>query len=131
MIRERGQDDEQEDYTKLGAHEFKVREMEQQVEILKLENSWLQPDIGWARCPLSMSKSAIIAGWSLLPRAQSLVSWKLRGISPRAAPACHLSQTFVQETQRISQDGKFWPDLDNAKAGLDLQPSGFHKDLQG
>ncbi|PFH57501.1 hypothetical protein XA68_14998 [Ophiocordyceps unilateralis] len=39
MIRERGQDDEQVDYTKLGAHEFKVREMEQQVEILQLENS--------------------------------------------------------------------------------------------
>lgn len=31
MIRERSQGDELEDYTKLGAHEFKVREMEQQV----------------------------------------------------------------------------------------------------
>ena len=31
MIRERGQDDEQVDYSKLGTHEFKVREMEQQV----------------------------------------------------------------------------------------------------
>ncbi|KAG6014310.1 hypothetical protein E4U43_006669 [Claviceps pusilla] len=67
MIRDRSQEDEQEDYAKLGAHEFKVREMEQQqtgpqltdlpcpmpismlgvewgghqqqVEILKLENS--------------------------------------------------------------------------------------------
>jgi hypothetical protein len=33
MIRERSQDDEQEDYAKLGAHEFKVREMEQQVSV--------------------------------------------------------------------------------------------------
>ncbi|KAG6031157.1 hypothetical protein E4U41_007692 [Claviceps citrina] len=39
MLRERSQDDETVDYAKLGAHEFKVREMEQQVEILKLENS--------------------------------------------------------------------------------------------
>ncbi|KAF4119845.1 huntingtin-interacting protein 1-related protein [Geosmithia morbida] len=39
MIRERNQDDEQVDYSKLGAHEFKVREMEQQVEILQLENA--------------------------------------------------------------------------------------------
>ncbi|PHH68378.1 hypothetical protein CDD80_7555 [Ophiocordyceps camponoti-rufipedis] len=39
MIRERSQDEEQVDYAKLGAHEFKVREMEQQVEILQLENS--------------------------------------------------------------------------------------------
>ena len=31
MIRDRSQEDEQEDYSKLGAHEFKVREMEQQV----------------------------------------------------------------------------------------------------
>uniref|UniRef100_A0A8H7N0Q7 ENTH domain-containing protein n=1 Tax=Bionectria ochroleuca TaxID=29856 RepID=A0A8H7N0Q7_BIOOC len=40
MIRERNQKDEDEvDYSKLGAHEFKVREMEQQVEILQLENA--------------------------------------------------------------------------------------------
>jgi uncharacterized phage infection (PIP) family protein YhgE len=31
MIRERSQEEDQVDYTKLGAHEFKVREMEQQV----------------------------------------------------------------------------------------------------
>nr|AYN77766.1 cytoskeleton assembly control protein [Berkeleyomyces basicola] len=40
IIKERNsQDDEAVDYSKLGAHEFKVREMEQQVEILQLENS--------------------------------------------------------------------------------------------
>ncbi|KAL2758413.1 hypothetical protein ACRALDRAFT_1080258 [Sodiomyces alcalophilus JCM 7366] len=39
MIKDRNQDEEQVDYSKLGAHEFKVREMEQQVEILQLENS--------------------------------------------------------------------------------------------
>ncbi|KND90384.1 Endocytosis protein end4 [Tolypocladium ophioglossoides CBS 100239] len=39
MIKERREDEEQVDYTKLGAHEFKVREMEQQVEILQLENA--------------------------------------------------------------------------------------------
>nr|ANN44264.1 SLA2 [Sclerotinia trifoliorum]ANN44268.1 SLA2 [Sclerotinia trifoliorum] len=39
MIKDRDQDDEGEDYAKLGAHEFKVREMEQQVEILQLENN--------------------------------------------------------------------------------------------
>ncbi|KAM0458044.1 hypothetical protein ACHAPV_001410 [Trichoderma viride] len=39
MIRERSQEEDQVDYTKLGAHEFKVREMEQQVEILQLENA--------------------------------------------------------------------------------------------
>ncbi|KEY65852.1 hypothetical protein S7711_05858 [Stachybotrys chartarum IBT 7711] len=39
LIKERGQEEDQVDYTKLGAHEFKVREMEQQVEILQLENS--------------------------------------------------------------------------------------------
>ncbi|KAI6780588.1 Endocytosis protein-like protein [Emericellopsis cladophorae] len=39
MIKERNQDDDQVDYTKLGSHEFKVREMEQQVEILQLENA--------------------------------------------------------------------------------------------
>ncbi|KAK3336975.1 ANTH domain-containing protein [Cercophora scortea] len=42
MIKDRnaaaGDDDDQVDYSKLGAHEFKVREMEQQVEILQLEN---------------------------------------------------------------------------------------------
>jgi hypothetical protein len=38
MITARDQDDETVDYGKLGAHEFKVREMEQQVEILQLEN---------------------------------------------------------------------------------------------
>ncbi|KAI1276276.1 ANTH domain-containing protein [Xylaria sp. FL0933] len=39
MIKDRNQDDEAVDYSKLGAHEFKVREMEQQVEILQLENA--------------------------------------------------------------------------------------------
>ncbi|KAH8662051.1 ANTH domain-containing protein [Xylariales sp. PMI_506] len=39
MIKDRAQEDDQVDYSKLGAHEFKVREMEQQVEILQLENS--------------------------------------------------------------------------------------------
>ncbi|KAG0650316.1 Endocytosis end4 [Hyphodiscus hymeniophilus] len=39
MIKDRDQEDERVDYTKLGAHEFKVREMEQQVEILQLENN--------------------------------------------------------------------------------------------
>ncbi|KAK3371913.1 ANTH domain-containing protein [Podospora didyma] len=39
MIKDRNADDEQVDYSKLGSHEFKVREMEQQVEILQLENS--------------------------------------------------------------------------------------------
>lgn len=39
MIRERGAEEEQVDYSKLGHHEFKVREMEQQVEILQLENA--------------------------------------------------------------------------------------------
>ncbi|EHK22522.1 uncharacterized protein TRIVIDRAFT_179842 [Trichoderma virens Gv29-8] len=39
MIRERSQEEDQVDYSKLGAHEFKVREMEQQVEILQLENA--------------------------------------------------------------------------------------------
>lgn len=34
-----GEDGEMEDYGKLSGHEFKVREMEQQVEILKLENA--------------------------------------------------------------------------------------------
>lgn len=38
MIKDRDQGEEQVDYGKLGAHEFKVREMEQQVEILQLEN---------------------------------------------------------------------------------------------
>jgi len=39
MIKDRDQDDDRVDYAKLGAHEFKVREMEQQVEILQLENN--------------------------------------------------------------------------------------------
>ncbi|RKF62881.1 Endocytosis protein end4 [Erysiphe neolycopersici] len=39
IIKDRDQEEEQIDYGKLGAHEFKVREMEQQVEILQLENS--------------------------------------------------------------------------------------------
>ncbi|KAI0476218.1 ANTH-domain-containing protein [Xylariaceae sp. FL0804] len=39
MIKDRDQEDDAVDYSKLGAHEFKVREMEQQVEILQLENS--------------------------------------------------------------------------------------------
>ncbi|KAK1782815.1 ANTH domain-containing protein [Copromyces sp. CBS 386.78] len=39
MIKDRNADDEQVDYSKLGSHEFKVHEMEQQVEILQLENA--------------------------------------------------------------------------------------------
>ncbi|KAI1101009.1 ANTH-domain-containing protein [Jackrogersella minutella] len=39
MIKDRNQEDESVDYAKLNPHEFKVREMEQQVEILQLENS--------------------------------------------------------------------------------------------
>ncbi|KAH6714458.1 ANTH domain-containing protein [Leptodontidium sp. 2 PMI_412] len=39
MIKDRDQEDDRVDYAKLGAHEFKVREMEQQVEILQLENN--------------------------------------------------------------------------------------------
>ncbi|KAH8686050.1 ANTH domain-containing protein [Tricladium varicosporioides] len=39
MIKDRGSDEDGVDYAKLGAHEFKVREMEQQVEILQLENN--------------------------------------------------------------------------------------------
>ncbi|KAF5620927.1 cytoskeleton assembly control SLA2 [Fusarium sp. NRRL 52700] len=39
LIKERSQEEDQVDYSKLGAHEFKVREMEQQVEILQLENA--------------------------------------------------------------------------------------------
>ncbi|KAK2629655.1 hypothetical protein QTJ16_000475 [Diplocarpon rosae] len=39
MIKDRDQEDEKVDYGKLGAHEFKVQEMEQQVEILQLENN--------------------------------------------------------------------------------------------
>ncbi|KAL8296308.1 hypothetical protein RB597_005652 [Gaeumannomyces tritici] len=39
LIRDRQGEEEQVDYSKLGSHEFKVREMEQQVEILQLENS--------------------------------------------------------------------------------------------
>nr|XP_001394989.2 endocytosis protein end4 [Aspergillus niger CBS 513.88] len=40
IIKEKNHDDsEAVDYTKLSSHEFKVREMEQQVEILQLENS--------------------------------------------------------------------------------------------
>ncbi|KAI0547593.1 ANTH domain-containing protein [Xylaria curta] len=39
MIKDRNQEEEAVDYSKLGAHEFKVREMEQQVEILQLENA--------------------------------------------------------------------------------------------
>ncbi|KAL2015076.1 hypothetical protein VTK56DRAFT_6336 [Thermocarpiscus australiensis] len=39
LIKDRQAEDEQVDYSKLGAHEFKVREMEQQVEILQLENA--------------------------------------------------------------------------------------------
>ncbi|KAK4910262.1 sla2 Src-like adaptor 2 [Elasticomyces elasticus] len=40
MIKERNAEDgSREDYGKLSGHEFKVREMEQQVEILKLRNS--------------------------------------------------------------------------------------------
>ncbi|KAI1263335.1 ANTH domain-containing protein [Xylariaceae sp. FL1019] len=38
MIKDRNQEEDDVDYSKLGAYEFKVREMEQQVEILKLEN---------------------------------------------------------------------------------------------
>lgn len=39
MIKERNQEDDQVDYSKLGAHEFKVREMEQQVRSLSLSFS--------------------------------------------------------------------------------------------
>lgn len=39
MIKDRNQEDEGVDYAKLNPHEFKVREMEQQVEILQLENA--------------------------------------------------------------------------------------------
>ncbi|KAK6068931.1 cytoskeleton assembly control protein sla2 [Seiridium cupressi] len=39
MIKERGQEEDQEDYGKLDSHTFKVREMEQQVQILQLENA--------------------------------------------------------------------------------------------
>ncbi|KAJ5738330.1 hypothetical protein N7493_001485 [Penicillium malachiteum] len=40
IIKEKHRDDtDAEDYTKLSSHEFKVREMEQQVEILQLENN--------------------------------------------------------------------------------------------
>ncbi|KAK4183206.1 endocytosis protein end4 [Podospora australis] len=39
MIQDRNAEEDQVDYSKLGSHEFKVREMEQQVEILQLENS--------------------------------------------------------------------------------------------
>jgi hypothetical protein len=40
IIAERNRDEgETVDYAKLSSHEFKVREMEQQVEILQLENS--------------------------------------------------------------------------------------------
>ncbi|KAF9872192.1 cytoskeleton assembly control protein [Colletotrichum karsti] len=39
IIKDRNEEEEAVDYSKLGAHEFKVREMEQQVEILQLENA--------------------------------------------------------------------------------------------
>ncbi|TVY75615.1 Endocytosis protein end4 [Lachnellula suecica] len=39
MIADRDQGADQVDYGKLGAHEFKIKEMEQQVEILQLENN--------------------------------------------------------------------------------------------
>ncbi|KAL9055865.1 MAG: hypothetical protein Q9162_003291 [Coniocarpon cinnabarinum] len=39
IIAEKSQGEEQVDYSKLSGHEFKVREMEQQVEILQLENA--------------------------------------------------------------------------------------------
>ncbi|KAK0725668.1 ANTH domain-containing protein [Lasiosphaeris hirsuta] len=39
MIKDRNTEDEQVDYSKLGSHEFKVREMEKQIEVLQLENS--------------------------------------------------------------------------------------------
>ncbi|KAI2620551.1 ANTH-domain-containing protein [Hypoxylon sp. NC1633] len=39
LIKDRNQEDDSVDYAKLNPHEFKVREMEQQVEILQLENS--------------------------------------------------------------------------------------------
>ncbi|KAI1379176.1 ANTH-domain-containing protein [Hypoxylon crocopeplum] len=39
MIKDRNQEDDSVDYAKLNPREFKVREMEQQVEILQLENS--------------------------------------------------------------------------------------------
>lgn len=40
MIKERSQDEEQVDYAKLGAHEFKVREMEQQVSKSLYSHPW-------------------------------------------------------------------------------------------
>jgi predicted Mrr-cat superfamily restriction endonuclease len=67
MIKDRDQDEERVDYGKLGAHEFKVREMEQQVRFrnprrenvlmlnvdrLRFCNSriiWRPRDSGWAR----------------------------------------------------------------------------------
>lgn len=42
MVASRNNDEERVDYGKLSGHEFKVREMEQQVEILQLENSLSQ-----------------------------------------------------------------------------------------
>lgn len=39
MIIDRDHEDNHVDYGQMGAHEFKVREMEQQVEILQLENN--------------------------------------------------------------------------------------------
>jgi hypothetical protein len=39
IIAQRDLGETQEDYTKLSSHELKTQEMEQQVEILKLENS--------------------------------------------------------------------------------------------
>lgn len=43
MIKERSQEEDQVDYTKLGAHEFKVREMEQQVRIVTASHPPLYP----------------------------------------------------------------------------------------
>jgi hypothetical protein len=39
IIAQRDRGEEQEDYAKLSSHELKTQEMEQQVEILKLENA--------------------------------------------------------------------------------------------
>jgi hypothetical protein len=67
MIKDRDQDDDRVDYAKLGAHEFKVREMEQQVWVITIRRrgyllmptfrlrscswrtTWQQRDRGWVR----------------------------------------------------------------------------------
>lgn len=55
MIKERSQEEDQVDYTQLGTHEFKVREMEQQVRDFSLPNPDSQfPILQWHLChPIS------------------------------------------------------------------------------